>query len=109
MKLQRRQFLRSSVALAALSLVSKASRADDWPSRVVKLDVGFPPGGGADAAARIVANGLSDRLNQQVIVENRPGAGGRIMLDGVAHAPPDGYTMMLRPVRPRSAAFCIRD
>ncbi|MFZ0422178.1 MAG: tripartite tricarboxylate transporter substrate binding protein [Xanthobacteraceae bacterium] len=61
----------------------------------MKLDVGFPPGGGADAAARIVANGLSDRLGQQVIVENRPGAGGRIMLDGVAHAPPDGYTMML--------------
>jgi tripartite-type tricarboxylate transporter receptor subunit TctC len=94
-KFQRRQFLRLLAAGTALPILSQPARADDWPSRIIKLDVGFPPGGGADAAARIVANGLSDRLNQQVIVENRPGAGGRIMLDGVAHAPPDGYTMML--------------
>jgi tripartite-type tricarboxylate transporter receptor subunit TctC len=76
-------------------MLSRVSRADDWPSRIVKMEVGFPPGGGADAAARIVANGLSDRLNQQVIVENRPGAGGRVMLDSVAHSPADGYTIML--------------
>jgi tripartite-type tricarboxylate transporter receptor subunit TctC len=94
-KLQRRRFLQSCSVIAALPFLPESSFADDWPSRIVKLDVGFPPGGGADAAARIVANGLSDRLGQQVIVENRPGAGGRIMLDGVAHAPPDGYTMML--------------
>jgi tripartite-type tricarboxylate transporter receptor subunit TctC len=94
-RIQRRRFLQLSAASAVLPLVPRLARADDWPSRIIKLDVGFPPGGGADAAARIVANGLSDRLSQQVIVENKPGAGGRIMLDGVAHAPPDGYTMML--------------
>jgi tripartite-type tricarboxylate transporter receptor subunit TctC len=66
-----------------------------WPDRVVKLEVGFPPGGGMDLAGRIVANGLSDIWGQQVVVENRPGAGGRIALDAAAHAPPDGYTMLI--------------
>jgi len=92
---QRRRFLQLSATAAVLPILSRAARADDWPSRLIKLEVGFPPGGGADAAARIVANGLTERLDQQVFVENRPGAGGRVMLDSVAHAPPDGYTMML--------------
>ncbi len=95
LKLQRRRFLQLSAAASILPLLTRPSRADTWPDRIIKLDVGFPPGGGADAAARITADGLSSRLGQQVIVENKPGAGGRIMLDGVAHAPPDGYTMML--------------
>jgi tripartite-type tricarboxylate transporter receptor subunit TctC len=93
--IQRRRFLQLSATAAVLPILPRASRADTWPSRVIKLEVGFPPGGGADAAARIVANGLTDRFDQQVIVENRPGAGGRVMLDSVAHAAPDGYTMML--------------
>jgi tripartite-type tricarboxylate transporter receptor subunit TctC len=95
LKLQRRRFLQLSAAASILPLLVRPSYAEDWPNRIVKLDVGFPPGGGADAAARITADGLSNRLGQQVIVENKPGAGGRIMLDGVAHAPPDGYTLML--------------
>ncbi|MGA2894623.1 MAG: tripartite tricarboxylate transporter substrate binding protein [Xanthobacteraceae bacterium] len=95
MNFQRRRFLQLSATAAVLPILSRAARADDWPSRLIKLEVGFPPGGGADAAARIVANGLTERLDQQVFVENRPGAGGRVMLDSVAHAPPDGYTMML--------------
>ncbi len=95
MKFQRRQFLQLFATAAVLPVLSRVARADDWPSRLIKLEVGFPPGGGADAAARIVANGLTDRLDQQVFVENRPGAGGRVMLDSIAHAPPDGYTMML--------------
>jgi tripartite-type tricarboxylate transporter receptor subunit TctC len=61
----------------------------------VKLQVGFPPGGGMDSAGRIAANRLSDIWGQQVIVENRPGAGGRIAMDALAHAPPDGYTMLI--------------
>jgi tripartite-type tricarboxylate transporter receptor subunit TctC len=76
----------------------RAARADtgsDWPSRIVKLEVGFPPGGGMDSAGRIVANRLSELIGQQVIVENRAGAGGRIALDALAHAPPDGYTMLI--------------
>jgi len=76
------------------------ARADTFPSRIVKLEVGFPPGGGADAATRIVAGRLSDMWPQQVIVENRPGAGGRIAMDATAHAPPDGYTMLLAPGAP---------
>ena len=72
MKLQRRRFLQSCAVIAALPFLPEAPTPTTWPSRIVKLDVGFPPGGGADAAARIVANGLSDRLGQQVIVENRP-------------------------------------
>ncbi len=67
----------------------------DWPSRIVKLEVGFPPGGGMDSAGRIVANRLSELIGQQVVVENRAGAGGRIALDALAHAPPDGYTMLI--------------
>jgi tripartite-type tricarboxylate transporter receptor subunit TctC len=74
--------------------------ADTYPSRVVRLFVGFPPGGGADLATRIVANGLSELWHQQVVVENRPGAGARIALDTVAHAPPDGYWMLLAPGSP---------
>jgi tripartite-type tricarboxylate transporter receptor subunit TctC len=73
----------------------RAACADTWPSRIVKLDVGFPPGGGMDSAGRIVASKLSDIWAQQVIVENRPGAGGRIAMDALAHAPPDGYTMLI--------------
>lgn len=73
----------------------RAACADTWPSRIVKLDVGFPPGGGMDSAGRIVASRLSDIWAQQVIVENRPGAGGRIAMDALAHAPPDGYTMLI--------------
>jgi tripartite-type tricarboxylate transporter receptor subunit TctC len=76
------------------------ARADTYPSRVVKLTVGFPPGGGADLASRIVAGGLTDLWNQQVIVENKPGAGARLALDAVAHAAPDGYTMLLAPGSP---------
>jgi tripartite-type tricarboxylate transporter receptor subunit TctC len=82
-----------------------ARRAQNFPSRVVRLVVGFPPGGGADLAARIVANRLSEIWGQQVIVENRPGAGARIALDTVAHAAPDGYTMLLAPGSPEVNRF----
>jgi tripartite-type tricarboxylate transporter receptor subunit TctC len=89
----------SALAPVGLALGSRAGRADtgasDWPSRIVKLEVGFPPGGGMDSAGRIVANRLSELIGQQVIVENRAGAGGRIALDALAHAPPDGYTMLI--------------
>jgi tripartite-type tricarboxylate transporter receptor subunit TctC len=95
----RRRFLQLSGATALAPLAGRAL-ADDYPSRVVKLVVGFPPGGGADLASRIVAQGLSDIWKQQVIVENRPGAGARIALDAVAHAAPDGYTILLAPGSP---------
>jgi len=93
-KSSRRQFLRLTGAVALLPFARRA-RADTWPSRIVKLEVGFPPGGGMDSAGRIVANRLSDMWGQTVIIENRPGAGGRIAMDALAHSPPDGYTVLI--------------
>ena len=68
-----------------------------WPTRVVRIIVGFPPGGGADATARIAAARLSEIWGQQVIVENKGGAGGNIAHDAAAHAAPDGYTILFSP------------
>jgi tripartite-type tricarboxylate transporter receptor subunit TctC len=99
MKFPRRRLLQLTGG-AALGFLAKPARADAFPSRVVKLVVGFPPGGGADLASRIVASALSDIWKQQVVVENRPGAGARLALDAVAHAAPDGYTLLLAPGSP---------
>jgi tripartite-type tricarboxylate transporter receptor subunit TctC len=71
--------------------------AQAWPTRVVRIIVGFPPGGGADATARIAAARLSEIWGQQVIVENKGGAGGNIAHDAAAHAAPDGYTILFSP------------
>jgi tripartite-type tricarboxylate transporter receptor subunit TctC len=109
MKIARRHFLQlgsaAGLGLSGLDLLARPARADTYPSRVVKLVVGFPPGGGADLATRIVAQGLSDAWKQQVIVENRPGAGARLALDAVAHAAPDGYTLLLAPGSPQVQAL----
>jgi tripartite-type tricarboxylate transporter receptor subunit TctC len=99
MKLPRRGLLQFASA-AALGFLARPAFAEAYPSRVVKFIVGFPPGGGADLATRIVVGGLSDIWRQQVIVENRPGAGARIALDAVAHAAPDGYSVLLAPGSP---------
>src|ERR1700730_437616 len=99
MRLSRRRTLQLATA-TALAPFGRSALADNYPSRVVRLFVGFPPGGGADLATRIVANGLSEIWHQQVVVENRPGAGARIALDTVAHAPADGYAMLLAPGSP---------
>jgi tripartite-type tricarboxylate transporter receptor subunit TctC len=99
MRLSRRRTLQLTTAAVLLPFCGSAL-ADAYPWRVVRLFVGFPPGGGADLATRIVANGLSEIWHQQVVVENRPGAGARIALDTVAHAPPDGYAMLLAPGSP---------
>ena len=85
MGLSRRRTLQLAAA-AAFAPFGRAALADTYPSRVVRLFVGFPPGGGADLATRIVANRLSELWHQQVVVENRPGAEARIALDTVAHA-----------------------
>jgi tripartite-type tricarboxylate transporter receptor subunit TctC len=99
MGISRRRTLQLAAA-AAFAPFGRPALADTYPSRVVRLFVGFPPGGGADLATRIVANGLSELWHQQVVVENRPGAGARIALDTVAHAPADGYAMLLAPGSP---------
>jgi len=99
MGLSRRRTLQLAAA-AAFAPVSRSAFADTYPSRVVRLFVGFPPGGGADLATRIVANGLSELWHQQVVVETRPGAGARLAMDTVAHAPADGYAILLAPGSP---------
>jgi tripartite-type tricarboxylate transporter receptor subunit TctC len=104
MEFPRRRFLQLAGA-AALAPLALPARADIYPSRVVRVLVGFPPGGGADLATRIVVAGLSDRWNQQVIVENKPGAGARLAMDAVTKAAPDGYTLLVAPGSPEVNRF----
>jgi tripartite-type tricarboxylate transporter receptor subunit TctC len=92
MQLPRRQFLQAAAGAAAF--LPKIARGELYPARPVRLLVGFPPGGGSDVGARIIANSLSELWGQQVIVENKPGAGGHLAIDVAAHATPDGYTMI---------------
>jgi tripartite-type tricarboxylate transporter receptor subunit TctC len=81
-------------ALCAL-LVTASAMAQSFPARSVRIVVPFPPGGGADALARLMAPKLSEIWTQQLIVENRPGASGHIGADFVAQSPPDGYTLLM--------------
>jgi tripartite-type tricarboxylate transporter receptor subunit TctC len=93
MKLPRRQFLHL-VAGAALPAVSRVAGAQAYPTRPVRVMVGFAPGQAIDIVTRIIGQRLSERLGQQFIIENRPGAGGNIATEVVARAPADGYTLL---------------
>jgi tripartite-type tricarboxylate transporter receptor subunit TctC len=94
MKLLRRQFLHLAAGAAALPAVSIA-RAQTYPTRPVRIIVGFPAAGTTDIAARIIGQWLSERLGQQFIIENRPGAGGNIGAEAAVRAPADGYTLLM--------------
>jgi len=94
MKLPRRYFLSLSAAAGALAAVPRIARPQAYPTRPLRWIVGFPPGGGADTVARIMAPWLSERLGQQVIIENRPGASTNIATQAVVNSPPDGYTLL---------------
>lgn len=88
--------LLAAVAFAGLGTVSSAKASDDvWPSRVIRLTIPFPAGGATDIVGRTIAQELSVRLGQNVIVDNRPGAGGSIGAGAVAKAAPDGYSILL--------------
>ena len=89
-----RTFLRAAAASAVLALLPHGARALDYPTRPLHWIVGFPPGGGADIVARIMGGCLAQRLGQQVIIENRPGAGTNIATEYVVRAAPDGYTLL---------------
>jgi tripartite-type tricarboxylate transporter receptor subunit TctC len=95
MKLPRRQFLHLAAGAAALSAVSRIAWAQTYPTRPVRIVVGFPPGGGADITARLIGQWLSERLGQPFIIDNRPGAGSNIATEAVVRAPADGYTLLL--------------
>src|SRR5262245_34850632 len=84
-----------ATCVLAPSLVGDTARAQEWPSRVVRLIVPYPAGGGADAIARIVSGRLSELWGQQVVIENRGGAGGNIASEAAARSAPDGYTLYL--------------
>ncbi len=92
--LHRRQFLRLAGGAAALPALSRVAGAQAYPSRPIRLLVGFAPGGGTDVMARLIQQSLSEKLGQQVVVENRPGAGTNIATEAVVHATPDGYTLL---------------
>jgi tripartite-type tricarboxylate transporter receptor subunit TctC len=94
MKLPRRQFLHLAAGAAALPAVSRVARAQTYPTRPVRIIVGFPAGGATDILARLTGQWLSERLGQQFIIENRAGAGGNIGTEAVVKAPPDGYTLL---------------
>ncbi|MGH6710896.1 MAG: Bug family tripartite tricarboxylate transporter substrate binding protein [Bradyrhizobium sp.] len=94
MKFPRRTFLRLAVGAAALPAVPRLSRAQAYPSRPVRIVVGFVAGGATDIQARLMGQWLSDRLGQQFIIENRAGASGNIGTEAVAKAPADGYTLL---------------
>jgi tripartite-type tricarboxylate transporter receptor subunit TctC len=94
-KLPRRKFLHLTAGAAAPLAISRIAMAQAYPTRPVRILVGFAPGGGTDISARLIGQWLSERLGQQFFVENRPGAGANIAMEAVAKAEPDGYTLLL--------------
>ena len=94
MKLFRRQFLNLVARAVALPALSRTSWALDYPTRSVRIVVGFPAGTSSDIVARLIAQWLSERLGQQFVVENRPGAGTNVAAETVVQASPDGYSLV---------------
>ena len=95
MKLPRRQFLHLAAGAAALPAVSRFAWAQTYPTRPVRIVVGLPAGGNQDAIARLIAPWLSERLGQQIIIDNHPSASNNIAAEAVIRSPPDGYTLLL--------------
>jgi len=95
MKLPRRQFLHLAAGAAALPTISRVAWAQAYPTRPVHIIVPFAAAGAFDIMARLIGQWLSERLGQQFVVENRPGAGGNIGTEVVVRAPPDGYTLLM--------------
>ncbi len=101
MELPRRTFMRLAAGAAALPAVSGMANAQSYPTRPVRIVVGFTAGGSTDIGARLIGQWLQERLGQSFVIENRPGAGTNIATESVVRAPPDGYTLLM--VGPSSA------
>ena len=95
MTIDRRQLIRLAGAAAALPVCSHTAWAQAYPARPVRIIVGYAAGGGTDITARVIGQWLSERLGQQFVVENRPGAATNLATEAVARAAPDGYTLLL--------------
>jgi tripartite-type tricarboxylate transporter receptor subunit TctC len=95
MQLPRRRFLRLAAGAVASPAVSRFAWAQSYPARPVRVIVGFAAGGPTDITARLIAQWLTERLGQQFIIDNRPGAGSNIGTEAVVRAPPDGYTLLI--------------
>ena len=92
-----RAFIQSLIIIMALAGAAIAASAQSYPTRSIHLLLGLPPGGAADATARLLARGLEGKLGQPVVVENKPGSGGNLVAQLVAKSPPDGHTLLLAP------------
>src|SRR5947209_4627551 len=95
MKFPRRRFLQLAASAAVLPSLPTSAKAQAYPSRPIRLIIGYTPGGSADLTARLMGQWLSERLGQSFVVENRPGGGTNIATEAVVRAPPDGYTLLL--------------
>ena len=109
MSLRRRQFLQLAAGAAALPALPRIARAEAYPTRPVHLIVPVAPGGALDILARLIGQWLTDHMRQTFVIENRPGAGTNIGVDVVAHATPDGYTLLLIPQSVTTNATLYKD
>ena len=95
MTLLRREFFRLGASAATALLASRVARAQAYPSRPVRLVVGFTPGGAVDIIARLIGQALSERLGRPFVIENRPGAATNLATESVVRASADGYTLLM--------------
>src|SRR6202023_1792190 len=101
MKLPRRKFLHLAAGAVTFPAISRIASAQSYPTRPVRIVVGFTAGGSTDIGARLIGQWLQERLGQSFVIENRPGAGTNIATESVVRSPPDGYTLLM--IGPSSA------